>query len=105
MVFFEILRLYPILPWLDRIPEKPYQFSNSKVTVEKGVPCILPMRAMHLNPEFFPEPKKFDPERFSESNKKNIKPFTYYPFGEGPRHCIGRSSKKCHFVSLSQKCC
>lgn len=42
-----------------------------------------------MDETYFPEPQKFDPERFSDENKHNIKPGTYSPFGVGPRNCIG----------------
>lgn len=56
---------------------------NTKVNVS------LPIYAFHHDPEYFPEPEKFDPERFSAENRKNIDPDTYLPFGIGPRNCIG----------------
>jgi cytochrome P450 family 9 len=55
-----------------------------------GDAIIMPYFGFHYNPEFFPEPENFDPERFNEANKHNIKPFTYLPFGSGPRNCIGK---------------
>ncbi|XP_036143624.1 cytochrome P450 9e2-like isoform X2 [Monomorium pharaonis] len=45
--------------------------------------------ALHHDSKYFPNPSKFDPERFSEQNKDNILPYSYLPFGEGPRKCIG----------------
>jgi cytochrome P450 family 9 len=52
---------------------------------------MIPAWSFHRDPQFFPDPLKFDPERFSEENKHNIQPFTYMPFGLGPRNCIGKS--------------
>lgn len=45
------------------------------------------MYAFHHDPKYFPDPEKFDPERFSDENKS--KPEIYMPFGMGPRACIG----------------
>ncbi|XP_058803146.1 cytochrome P450 6k1-like isoform X2 [Phymastichus coffea] len=89
MVVQEILRLYPVLAWLDRLPENDYTFPGTDITVKKNTPFILPMRALHMDANYFPNPEKFDPERFSNENKNNIVPFTYFPFGQGPRNCIG----------------
>lgn len=46
------------------------------------------MYALHRDPKYFPNPEKFDPERFSDENKHKIVPFSYVPFGSGPRNCI-----------------
>jgi len=50
---------------------------------------LFPSYAIHHNPEYFPDPDKFDPERFSDEDKDNILSYTYLPFGDGPRKCIG----------------
>ena len=50
--------------------------------------CI-PILGLHRDPKYYNDPEKFDPERFSDENKHKILPFTYLPFGVGPRSCIG----------------
>lgn len=50
---------------------------------------MIPIYGFHHDPKYFPEPEKFDPERFSDENKGDIDPDTYLPFGIGPRNCIG----------------
>ena len=45
---------------------------------------------MHNNSKYFPEPEKFKPERFLKPNSDEIVPFSYLPFGGGPRVCIGQ---------------
>lgn len=44
---------------------------------------------MHYNPDYFPDPESFDPERFTEENKRDRPSCVYLPFGEGPHACIG----------------
>lgn len=57
--------------------------------VEKGTQCFIPVLAIHRDQKYHPNPEKFDPERFNDANRHNIKPFTYMPFGMGPRSCVG----------------
>lgn len=69
----------PVLPH-----EKP-------VVIEKGQVIIIPIHGPNMDEKYFPEPQKFDPERFNDENKHNIKPGVYKPFGIGPRNCIGKN--------------
>ncbi|XP_014221929.1 cytochrome P450 6k1-like [Trichogramma pretiosum] len=89
MVISETLRMYPILPYLDRKPEKNYQCPITKLVIPAGTPIVVPMRSIHMDSKYFPHPEQFDPSRFSEENKINITPNTYFPFGDGPRICVG----------------
>lgn len=74
------LKAYTIPPVLP--DEKP-------VRIKPGEAVGIPMRCIHLDEKYYPNPHKFDPERFSDENKHNIIPGTYMPFGNGPRNCIG----------------
>lgn len=95
MVIKETLRLYPVLPFLDRVatfenPKETYSlepYGNFKIT--HGMPVFVPIYAIHRDPKYFSDPEKFDPERFSSENRGSIKSGTYMPFGNGPRTCIG----------------
>nr|CAD7258503.1 unnamed protein product [Timema shepardi] len=92
----ETLRLYPPAAFVDRSCVKPYVIpasgDNPEVHLKKGDRLWVSVPGLHYDPDYFPEPDKFDPERFSEENKDNITPFTFVPFGVGPRTCLG---KKC----------
>ncbi|KAH0550843.1 cytochrome P450 6k1-like [Cotesia glomerata] len=89
MVIAETLRKYPPLPVLDRVANENYKVPNSNLVIEKGTPITIPVSGLHYDPEHFPNPEKYDPERFSDANKKARKQCVYLPFGEGPHVCIG----------------
>ncbi|XP_075973978.1 cytochrome P450 9e2-like [Anticarsia gemmatalis] len=107
MVVSEVLRLWPPAIGMDRLCIKDYNMGkpNSKseedYIIRKGEACTIPTWAFHHNPDYFPDPYKFDPERFSEENKHNIKPFTYVPFGLGPRNCIGSRFALCEIKVMT----
>lgn len=91
-VVSETLRKWPPAGSLDRVCGRDYVLRvNDTLTVnmEKGSICLLPIYGIHNDPKYFPEPEKFDPERFSDENKGNIVSGSYAPFGVGPRNCIG----------------
>lgn len=85
----EALRMYPILGILTREVVEDYTFPTG-LKVEKGMRVHLPVHHIHHDPRNFPEPEKYIPERFMSGSKHEIKPYTYFPFGEGPRTCIGK---------------
>lgn len=89
MVVSETLRKYPPVAFLNRLPMENYKVPNSNLVLEKGTPVYIPMLGLHYDPKYFPDPHKFDPERFSKENKQNIPTCVYFPYGEGPHACIG----------------
>ncbi|KAL1509557.1 hypothetical protein ABEB36_004271 [Hypothenemus hampei] len=86
----ETLRMYPPVQNLARFCEKPYKFKNSNLILDKGITVLISTVAVGRDPEYYPNPDLFDPERFNSANKAARNPFVYLPFGEGPRHCIGK---------------
>lgn len=88
-VFKETLRKYPPGVVLIRKAISDYTFSGTKVTIQKGNQVWTPVHALHTDPNFYPNPEKFDPERFNEDAVAARHPMTYLPFGDGPRNCIG----------------
>lgn len=56
--------------------------------IPAGVEVIVCIQTMNRNPDVFPNPESFIPERFE--NSSNISPFSYLPFSAGPRNCIGK---------------
>ncbi|KAJ3656091.1 hypothetical protein Zmor_015192 [Zophobas morio] len=88
-VINETLRKYPPLPNLNRVCNKNYTVPGTNRVIEKGTTVLIPVLGIQHDPEYYPNPEKFDPERFSEVNKKKRHPCTFLPFGEGPRICIG----------------
>ena len=88
-VVSETLRKYPIASTLMRKCTQNYQLPNSDIVIEKDVNVIIPVYGLHHDPEYFPEPDDFDPERFSDQLKRERKACCYLPFGDGPRNCIG----------------
>lgn len=92
MAVQESLRIHPPVPMISRLCTKPFELplSNGKTfTVEVGTPVVTPMLAIHSDPEYFPDPTKFDPDRFTEENKAKRPKYVHIPFGEGPRICLG----------------
>ncbi|XP_034102595.1 probable cytochrome P450 9h1 [Drosophila albomicans] len=93
MVVSEALRKWPPAPRTDRLCNADIDLKDENnqfvVSLKKGDVLFIPIIALHYDPENFAEPTEFRPERFSDENKQEIKPFTYLPFGVGPRNCIG----------------
>ncbi|XP_055684913.1 probable cytochrome P450 6a14 [Lutzomyia longipalpis] len=88
-VINETMRKYPPLGSLTRRVTQDYQVPGTKCVLKKDIRVIIPVHAIQNDPEIFPDPDKFDPERFSAENVKNRHSAAFLPFGDGPRNCIG----------------
>ncbi|KAF5287157.1 hypothetical protein FQA39_LY16035 [Lamprigera yunnana] len=93
MVITETLRKWPAFIVLDRASVKPFTIQPKNpgepvLHLDEGSVVIYSLTSLHMDPKYYPNPDKFDPERFSEKNREKIRPYTYAPFGIGPRNCI-----------------
>ncbi|XP_076545505.1 cytochrome P450 6a2-like [Osmia lignaria lignaria] len=88
-VFKETLRKYPPGALLPRKATSDYTFDGTKASISKGMSVWIPIFAIHRDPEIYPNPEVFDPERFNEDVVDARHPMSYLPFGDGPRNCIG----------------
>uniref|UniRef100_A0AAG5CX59 Cytochrome P450 n=1 Tax=Anopheles atroparvus TaxID=41427 RepID=A0AAG5CX59_ANOAO len=87
LVIKESFRMFPPVPYFSRTIERDTTLNGIQLT--KGTAITFGAYMMHNNPEYFPEPDQFRPERFDdEETKRN--PFVYIPFSAGSRNCIGQ---------------
>ena len=83
----EALRLYPPAAVVSRTAQVADTLCGREV--RPGDTVMIPIYALHRNYALWPEPDKFDPDRFAD--RKAIDRYAYLPFGDGPRICIGAS--------------
>uniref|UniRef100_U5EVJ2 Putative cytochrome n=1 Tax=Corethrella appendiculata TaxID=1370023 RepID=U5EVJ2_9DIPT len=87
-VIKESLRLNPSVNFFSRIISEDIYFGE--YFVPKGTNCTVDVYHLHRNEKYFPDPEKFDPDRFLIDNISDKHPFSYIPFSAGPRNCIGQ---------------
>ena len=85
----EVLRLHPPLIFLIRKVMKDFHFKGYTVKAGKYV-CASP-RVSHRIADVFPDPEKFDPDRYSEARQEDAKPFSWIAFGGGKHKCTGNA--------------
>lgn len=85
----ETLRLYPPAWSVARTVINNFELDGYRIP--RGANVVMSQWIMHRDPRFFAEPEKFDPARWSRPECQNLPRFAYFPFGGGPRQCIGAS--------------
>lgn len=93
-MILESLRKWPNAIGIDRQCNAPFMIQaetpeENPIFLEKDSIIWIPIIAIHRDPEYYPNPNCFNPERFSDENKSKIQSSTFLPFGIGPRNCIG----------------
>ncbi|KAG8177132.1 hypothetical protein JTE90_012015 [Oedothorax gibbosus] len=87
-VLKESQRLYPSVPFFARYITEDFQMCG--YTLPKGSSCFVLSYSLHRDKDVFPNPEKFDPDRFLPENCIDRNPYAYVPFSAGSRNCIGQ---------------
>ncbi|KAF2891135.1 hypothetical protein ILUMI_15038, partial [Ignelater luminosus] len=85
-VIKETLRIYPTVPFFSRNVNEDIEYEG--IILPKNATLQVFVYGLHRNPDVFPDPERFDPERFTQENQRNRHPYAYLPFSAGPRNCI-----------------
>jgi cytochrome P450 len=88
-VMAESLRLYPPAWAMGRYARNDFALGDYFLPARTTV--LISQFVTHRDPRYFPDPLRFDPDRFSAEGKAQRRKFTYFPFGAGARQCIGES--------------
>ena len=87
MVLSESMRLYPPAWALQRTTLNDCEIGG--YVIPKGSQVLMSQYVMHHDPRYFPDPERFDPERWTQPARDSRPQFSYFPFGGGLRRCIG----------------
>ena len=93
MVVKEATRLFPPVPFIGRNSAE--EDSVCGFALPAGAQIALSPWVIHRRADIFPNPHRFEPERFSADREKSLHRYAWFPFGHGPRGCIGQ-----HFAML-----
>ena len=88
-VLTEAMRLYPPVYTLFREPKLDVKLGGYRIP--EGSALMLPQWVIHRSPRWYDDPETFDPGRWAPERRSQRPRFAYFPFGGGPRHCIGKS--------------
>ncbi|CAL1283597.1 unnamed protein product, partial [Larinioides sclopetarius] len=87
----ETARIYPAVPVIARQATEDSNICG--YVIPKGATCVVFLYFLNRDEDVFPEPEKFDPDRFLSENSVNIPEYGYIPFSAGARNCIGEMNK------------
>ncbi|MFJ9773641.1 cytochrome P450 [Kitasatospora sp. NPDC101157] len=87
-VIKETLRLYPAAPALGRVPTSNVRVGDFEIPA--GTDVVVSAGVVQRDPEMWPEPDRFDPDRFLGESQNQRPRYAWFPFGGGPRACIGQ---------------
>lgn len=90
MVINETLRKYPPAFIIFRKSRNEFKIPQSNLIIPQNTDININIFSLQNDHNYFPDPTKFNPERFSTENVHKIEPFTFLPFGGGQRSCIGK---------------
>ena len=83
----ETMRMYPVTPLLVRTAANSFEFAGHRIPAGERV--MIATAVPHYLPEFFPEPERFDIDRYTPERAEHKQPYVYAPFGLGPHRCLG----------------
>jgi cytochrome P450 len=86
------MRLYPPVYTIFREPTTDVDLAG--YPIEEGSALMLPQWAVHRSGRWWDNPEQFEPERWTTERQQERPRFAYFPFGGGPRHCIGKHLAK-----------
>lgn len=86
-VLLEAMRIYP--PTWRLVRRAVNEFRIGQYLIPAGSLVVVCQYAMHRNPRYFPDAEKFDPDRWTVEAKSSRPHYSYFPFGGGPRRCLG----------------
>lgn len=94
----EVLRLYN--PGLAQARTVVREFEFMGYLVPVGTQCLVAHTVTHFLPEFFPDPHRFDIERYASARREHAQPLVYVPYGLGPHACLGSSTADLLYLIL-----
>ncbi|KAF2885870.1 hypothetical protein ILUMI_20303, partial [Ignelater luminosus] len=101
LVIKETLRLYPSVPFYARSLEEDVEYDG--IILPKNSTLTVSVYTLHRDPRSFPNPERFDAERFTPEKQAARSPYAYLPFSAGPRNCIGQKFAMLEMKSILSK--